>query len=132
MQLNFFGTELPSIVEGIKGVTKGMVTFSTFKSLMTFGSTAMFRSLEITAESTFHRFRSQCLVGACSWSNYNFANIYIIRLGNRKHNRTGDRLRRNSYFPIFFILFLAVSSKLLYVGATPVQLPQCYQPLSCS
>jgi hypothetical protein len=58
--VNFFRTELASIVEGIKGVTKSMVTFRAFKSLMTFGSTAMFMSLEMTAEWTFHKFRSQC------------------------------------------------------------------------
>jgi len=58
--VNFFRTELASIVEGIKGVTKSMVTFRAFKSLMTFGSTAMFMSLETTAEWTFHKFRSQC------------------------------------------------------------------------
>jgi hypothetical protein len=47
--MNFFKTELASTVEDIKGVTKGTVTLRALKSLMTFGSTAMFLSLEMTA-----------------------------------------------------------------------------------
>ncbi|PSB32692.1 hypothetical protein C7B70_09170 [Chlorogloea sp. CCALA 695] len=57
--VDFFRTQLASIVKGIEGISKSMVTFRAFKSLMTFGCTPMFMSLKMTAKWAFHRFITQ-------------------------------------------------------------------------
>ncbi len=57
--MDFFRTQLASIVKGIESISKSMVTFGAFKSLMTFGSAPMFMSFEMTAEWAVHRFITQ-------------------------------------------------------------------------
>ena len=49
-RVDFFRTQLAPVVESIEGISEGVVTDGTFEPLLTFASTPMFMSFEMTAE----------------------------------------------------------------------------------
>lgn len=55
-RMDFLGAVLATVVEGIEGISKAMVTGGALEALMAFGSTTMFMSFEMTAEWAFHKF----------------------------------------------------------------------------